>query len=68
MKLTPWYPGNIKPVRSGVYERDYGKYSYWNARKGQWGAWGAFISIAEKNSDVESSLQHQPWRGLAEKP
>ncbi|KVD68031.1 hypothetical protein WI86_19540 [Burkholderia ubonensis] len=23
MEKTPWYPGDIKPVRKGWYERDY---------------------------------------------
>jgi hypothetical protein len=35
MKLTEWYNGDQKPVRVGVYERDYSDCSYfcwWNGR------------------------------------
>jgi len=72
MKLTPWFPPDVKPVRSGVYERQmpdgWGKYSYWNAKEKWWGAWGWTIEIATKNAKYQSSLQYQRWRGLAEKP
>ena len=37
MKLTDWFPPEVKPVRVGVYQRDYQddfpeipSYSYWN--------------------------------------
>jgi hypothetical protein len=51
MKLTPWYPANIKPVRKGWYEvrcefkNVCGGMHYWN---GKW--WGETFAA--------------PWRGV----
>lgn len=43
IKLTPWFTGDQKPVRVGVYQRDlYGEdvkaYSYWDGEV--WGLYG----------------------------
>ena len=73
-KLTDWIPGNVKPVRVGVYQREYDNggmgrpvwYCYWNGK-----CWGVFHDTPEKAKDwegVPSNAQTLPWRGLAEKP
>jgi len=74
-KLTKWYPGHIKPVREGVYERNYqdkeGKppcvlYCFWN---GSW--WGSFAMnsrTALEHPDAKSPAQDLPWRDLASDP
>ena len=67
MKLTGWYQGDQKPVRVGVYLRDYEDgdhwYSYWN---------GKYFSVAddrldcvESTKDWKSIQQNLPWRGVA---
>jgi len=73
MKLTDWIPGNVKPVRVGVYERLYDKdsiasrtfYNHWNGKF--WGVYGETPKDALYRC-LESPAQNLPWRGLAEKP
>ena len=66
MKLTPWFPGTVKPVRAGVYERQYfreqleTRYSYWNGE--EWLVWGRTPNMAKEESRI-SGLQNLPWRG-----
>ena len=68
MKLTPWFPGDVKPVREGVYERDYinaspGKfYCYWNGKF--WGLYGTNPKISMWYQDKPSTEQNLPWRGV----
>jgi hypothetical protein len=72
-KVTPWFPGTVKPARRGVYERDWldggpNWFSYWNGKK-----WGSGDNDAEgaaqhENTDVISDHQKLPWRGLAQPP
>lgn len=70
MKLTDWYPGGVKPVRPGVYERDY-------ALPGEKrpllafcmfdGFWRTGLGDKERAaSDIGlSDYQALPWRGVA---
>ncbi|MFZ6727389.1 hypothetical protein ACO0K2_18000 [Undibacterium sp. MH2W] len=69
MKLTPWIDGDIKPVRVGVYERNYGSAGFAYCK------WDGKYFFAGKRSIKEADLatsdaffQNLPWRGLAEKP
>ena len=70
MKLTPWYPGDVKPVREGVYERDYGaagllehRYCYWNGK--WWGLYSTLPAGALWFKNKQSTSQNLPWRGVA---
>lgn len=71
IKLTKWYKGYQKPVRIGVYERDYFNdfvmpYCYWNGRT--FGHGSDTIEGAERNGIAykdRSYLQNIPWRGVA---
>jgi hypothetical protein len=67
MKLTGWYRGNQKPVRVGVYERDYGSvvssYCFWDGRKFSMGFYT--LKKAEDFCGWESNEQNLPWRGVA---
>ena len=71
MKLTPWYPGHVKPVRVGVYERKYRNindnsvYSRWNGEK--WFCGSFHVHFAEEDMEP-SSYQSLPWRGIAKEP
>ena len=64
MKKTPWFPGDAKPVRDGVYEREWVAVlhpipSLWNGR-----CW----SIDTRDGTLVSRWQALPWRGLAQDP
>lgn len=69
---TDWYPGAVKPVRRGLYERWFTgdsyrvRFSYWNGRF--WGGWALVAESAMRNRKGESAKQEIPWRGLAKKP
>ena len=69
MKLTPTFPGHIKPVRVGIYQRKdcatWG-YAYWSGS--QWSADWLSARKAYLNRDYVSFCQQLPWRGLAVKP
>jgi hypothetical protein len=66
MKLTPWFPGTVKPVRVGVYERIYdaGSFLYcsWNGE--YWGPWARTPEEARKRRLEASLYQDLPWRGV----
>lgn len=70
MKMTPWFPGDVKPVRVGVYQRHYSfendRFCHWNGLF--WSNNGRTVDIADQFSEVESRVQDLPWRGLAEEP
>jgi hypothetical protein len=67
MKLTPWFPGTVKPVRVGVYEREYRTgdvgYCYWN---GQIWSWKTTTTPTDalRLQDTRSPYQNIPWRGV----
>jgi len=68
MKLTPWFPADVMPVRPGVYEV--------NARPGPWYRrwdgrhWFAGDHTPENAASSKCALfmNTNPWRGLAEPP
>ena len=59
MKLTPWYPGTVKPVRKGWYQRNYPSLGpsmcYWDGKN--------FSMIEDRYEN--SFTQDLPWRGVA---
>ena len=64
MKLTPWFPGTVKPVRAGVYERQYGKETFYCLWDGEyWHTWAMTPKHAEKLHGF-SAMQSLPWRGV----
>ena len=71
MKLTPWYPGHIKPARPGVYETDprtdpERNYQHWDGKV--WGFAMHSTAGAASCAGIKSSCQNDKWRGLAEPP
>jgi hypothetical protein len=71
MNLTDWFPGSAKPVRKGVYQREYtyGKskqlhYCYWNGKK--WSLAEHTVKLAKERAIVfiDSPRQQLPWRGV----
>ena len=68
-KLTPWFPGDVKPVREGVYERMYDEDSsrevlLCNFKNGEWYAFGNKTPEDALRSKITSSFQNLKWRGL----
>lgn len=70
MKLTPWFPGHIKPVRKGVYQQFCGDgkkigYQYWNGK--YWLSWFSSVEIAANAKTqhvVSQCFQNDKWRGI----
>lgn len=77
VKLTPVFPANILPVRSGVYytqaiDED-GKlgqsgYSYFDETDRIWGCMHKTPDEAAANPEFEFAGQTKMWYGLAEEP
>ena len=73
-KLTPWIDGHIKPVRKGVYQRNYGAiddmldtpFSRWDGK--QWFEADDTVKGAAFLKYFVSRSQYLPWRGLASNP
>ena len=74
MEKTDWYPGDIRPARRGVYERDvlripalgyFWPFSYWNGRR--WGP-GSLTPDTNKGARGTHVFQNLPWRGLTKEP
>lgn len=66
MKLTPWIPGTVKPVRAGLYQRlTHSNLVVWS----KWdGAKWMRCMFTQPNADtqvIESLQQDIPWRGVA---
>lgn len=69
-KLTDWYPGDVKPVRVGVYERNFDRpdgerwYSFWDGKHWRFGHFAKHW--AEQYKDEKLSFEQRlPWRGIA---
>ncbi len=69
MKLTEWFPGDVKPVRKGVYQRRFGDgcvvFSRWNGRAWMYAHGTIQVAFLETFPTHNTNLK---WRGLAEKP
>jgi hypothetical protein len=68
MKLTPWYRGDQKPVRVGVFKRRYPSgseaYCWWDEEGFSNGC--KTVYEAKESKDLGYSLlQSLPWRGVA---
>lgn len=66
MRLTPWYPANIKPVREGPYQtkvQGYLGYSFWS--DGRWGnQCGSVADLCLQGGRMPGE-QNKEWRGMA---
>jgi hypothetical protein len=63
MKKTAWYPGTVKPVRIGFYERIYCTpiLSFWDGRRWMLSAASRGPIAGEFRASIFQTLQ---WRGL----
>ena len=68
MKLTPWFPGSVKPARVGVYEREcpngWRSYNYWTGKT--WSSPSPIPKGAEIFKSYRSAYQNVRWRGVME--
>jgi hypothetical protein len=71
MNLTDWFPGSTKPVRKGVYQREYtyGKskqiqYCYWNGKEWDMGQSTVEEAMWYAKVFISSPRQQLPWRGV----
>lgn len=65
-EVTPWFPADVKPVRTGFYQREY-KFQVdvqspdkWDGR--QW------IVCGDRGQAIQVAGQKLRWRGLASDP
>jgi hypothetical protein len=72
-KLTPWFPGTVKPARAGVYMQMSGGslpitgYQRWDG--GRWFGWCYTPDAAALEPAVaHQRSQNDRWRGLARDP
>jgi hypothetical protein len=67
MKMTKWFPGDVKPVHVGVYEtapmHGIQFFQFWNGQS--WGYAAQDPEMAREWSDMPSFHQNDSWRGLA---
>lgn len=74
MKLTPWFPPQVTPVRVGVYQacipyphpEDPVEFAYWDGAR--WGWLHNTVKQAARYKRTAHAIQLKCWRGLAEKP
>jgi hypothetical protein len=68
-KLTPWFTGDVKPVRPGVYQRRgvNGRvyYSRWPGDNWLFGLWYTPSDASHLFLHRASMHQALPWRGIA---
>ena len=73
MKRTGWYNGTQKPVRVGVYERDYGTllltfnyFAYWDGKRWYCSMYSARGAYEARTLQFDWPSEHQklPWRGV----
>lgn len=77
-KLTPWFPGDVKPVRPGIYNvscRDEWQTGEWYAKfDGDGWLWGWCHQTRLASSEIFNRPQDKickapaSWRGLARSP
>lgn len=68
MKLTPWFDGDEKPARTGLYQRmaparEAITYAYYAHSVGKWFLGDPKAEVADK-SVTHSWWQKLPWRGI----
>ena len=69
MKLTPWFPANVLPVRPGVYEVDKYIGTHWYRRwDGKYWFAGNYAPEDAASSKHALVMNAHPWRGLAKPP
>ena len=73
--LTPWYPGDVNPVRPGLYEVNYGShdypstyYQYFDGKFWYYGHTDPKTAMNRYNTDRTPRFYLHQWRGLKHNP
>jgi hypothetical protein len=67
MKLTEWYPGTVKPVRDGVYQRRFARDDepvFCMYKGGKWRVWANSPENAEAYVSISAVQERYHWRGV----
>jgi hypothetical protein len=64
MKLTDWFPGDVKPALTGLYQREYG--NDWLTKLPDY--WDGRVWRYKRPEGLIATNQERRWRGLAEDP
>ena len=68
MRRTKWYPGTIKPVREGWYERDYSSTLIDGIHKDLWQQFkpgDGYWFVDEPEGQINDAFyENLPWRGI----
>jgi hypothetical protein len=68
-KLTPWFPGDVKPVHEGVYlveVQGHLRFSKWTGSN--WNYLSSDKDVAACATSISGYTQARKWRGLAQEP
>ena len=67
---TPWFPGHVKPVRRGLYQRNtnlgediWPTWTLWDGKRWRMNSCNRFEA---ESAQLPSGWQSLPWRGLKE--
>jgi hypothetical protein len=66
MKLTEWFPADAKPVRAGVYQKDFEdgcEYQYWDGSRWHYGSYTPEGTMLMFGHYLNEPLP-RPWRGI----
>lgn len=70
-ELTPWLPGHTKPIRPGIYQRQFPDkqiaYAHWSGTRWYCASVQKVYAMQYFKLRFESAKRDLPWRGLAEK-
>jgi hypothetical protein len=68
MKVTPWFPPYVKPVRDGVYECEnyWGEllYARWFEKHQVWSRYRRTPNDAKRSRRSGNAIQEKTWRGV----
>lgn len=69
MKLTGWFPGDVAPVRRGLYQRQMAvppvkRWAWWNGTYWMVGHELAARAMCEKRCSLHQFAPYLQWRGV----
>lgn len=65
--VTPWFPASVRPVRVGLYQRNYGDPRYLNKVPDYWDGFAWLVVTIDGNRFFTNASGLQ-WRGLRQPP
>ena len=70
MNLTPWFPGDVQPVRAGVYQVEAMSwelvlYAHWSRRGWGWPSITLNVAASHLYRKHKFASSRGEWRGLA---